>query len=483
MGDIFKLALRLFVFALVAAVALAMTNEVTKGPIEAQKLAAKMEALNTVLPGCEYAQIEYEGLAEGSSLDEIFEGKDASGAVVGYALTAAPQGYGGPIPITVGISTEGHITQTFVGALQETAGLGTRVADAEFKDQFIAIAADPDTLRNDVDTIGGATVSSSAFVGAVSEILTYSKNTLGIAPAAGDKEAILAAAAAAAGNAEPVITTNTYDVNGFGPMKVEVAVDDSGKIVSVKVLEHNETPGFGADLIGAGFDALVGQDIAGAAIDVKAGVTMTSKAINAALKAAGPQVPTDPYTVKGFGKFTMNVAVQDGVIAAINAPVHGETPGFGADILTEEALAYLVGQDIATAQVDAKSGVTMTSNAIADALKQAAAANGIVVETADAAPAADAASSATTAAAAPAAAPAAGNVYDVKGFQPMKVAVEVDEAGKIVSVAVTEHNETPGFGADLIGAGFDALVGQDIATAAIDVKSGVTMTSNAINEA
>ena len=42
MGDIVKLALRLFVFALVAVVALAMTNEVTKGPIEAQKLAAKM---------------------------------------------------------------------------------------------------------------------------------------------------------------------------------------------------------------------------------------------------------------------------------------------------------------------------------------------------------------------------------------------------------------------------------------------------------
>ena len=473
MGDIFKLALRLFIFAFVAAVALALTNEVTKGPIEAQKLAAKMDALNTVLPGCEYTQIEYEGLAEGSSLDEIFEAKDASGATVGYALTAAPQGYGGPIPITVGISTEGHITQTYVGALQETAGLGTKVAEPDFKDQFIAIAADPDTLNNDVDTIGGATVSSSAFVGAVSEILTYSKNTLGIAPAAGDKEAILAAAAAAAGDAEPVVTTNTYDVNGFGPMKVEVAVDDAGKIVSVKVVEHNETPGFGADLINAGFDALVGQDIAGAAIDVKAGVTMTSKAINAALKAAGPQVPTDPYTVKGFGKFTMNVAVQDGVIAAINAPVHGETPGFGADILTEEALAYLVGQDIATAQVDIKSGVTMTSNAIADALKQAAAANGIAVEVAE--PAA-----AEVAEAAPA---ASGNVYDVLGFQAMKVAVDVDETGKIVSVNVVEHNETPGFGADLINAGFDALVGQDIATAQIDVKSGVTFTSNGINDA
>ena len=34
MGDIVKLALRLFIFALVASVLLAVTNEVTKGPIE-----------------------------------------------------------------------------------------------------------------------------------------------------------------------------------------------------------------------------------------------------------------------------------------------------------------------------------------------------------------------------------------------------------------------------------------------------------------
>ena len=477
MGDIVKLALRLFVFALVAAVALALTNEVTKGPIEAQKLAAKMDALNTVLPGCEYTQIEYEGLAEGSVLDEIFEGKDASGATVGYALTAAPQGYGGPIPITVGISTEGYITQTYVGALQETAGLGSRVGEDEFKSQFIAIAADPDTLRDDVDTIGGATVSSGAFVNAVSEILTYSKNTLGIAPNAGDKDAILAAAAAAAGNAEPVVTTNTYDVTGFAPMKVEIAVDDAGKIVSVKVLEHNETPGFGADLIAdtAVFDALVGQDIAGAAIDVKAGVTLTSKAINSALKAAGPQVPADPYTVKGFDKFTMEIAVSDGKIASISVPAHNETPGLGADILTEEALASLVGQDLATAKVDVKSGVTLTSKAINDALRQAAAANGIAVEAEE--------SVAETEPTESVPAEAAGNVYEVTGFQPMKVAIDVDDAGKIVSVQVLEHNETPGFGADLIGAGFDALVGQDIATAQIDVKSGVTLTSGAINDA
>ena len=481
MGDIIKLAIRLFTFALVASVALAVTNEVTKGPIEAQKLASKMEALNTVLPGCEYEQIEYEGISEDSDLDELFVGK-VGGEVQGYALTAAPQGYGGEIPITLGVSAEGYVTQVYVGALQETAGLGSRVGESEFKDQFIAIAADPDTLRDDVDTLSGATVSSTAFVNAVSDMLTYTKGTLGIEPHAGDKDAVLAAAAAAAGEpAEPVVTTASYDVTGFQPFKVEISVDENGKIVSVTVPENNETPGFGADLIAdtAVFDALVGQDIATARIDVKAGATLTSNAINDALRQAGPQVPTDPYTVKGFDKFTVNIAVQDGKIAAVSVDEHNETPGLGADLLTEEALSVLIGQDIATAQIDAKAGVTLTSTAINNALRQAAAANGFVVE--EPAPAAEKEE------AAPAEETKTSDVpsYEVTGFQPFTVEIAVDADGKIVSVSVPAHSETPGLGAALIedASVFDALVGQDIATAQIDVKAGVTLTSNAINDA
>ena len=484
MGDIIKLAIRLFIFALVASVGLAVTNEVTKGPIEAQKLASKMEALNTVLPGCDYEQIEYEGLSEDSVLSELFVGK-IGGEVQGYALTAAPQGYGGEIPITLGVSAEGYVTQVYVGALQETAGLGSRVGESEFKDQFIAIAADPDTLRDDVDTLSGATVSSTAFVNAVADMLTYTKGTLGIEPHAGDKDAVLAAAAAAAGEpAEPVVTTATYDVTGFQPMKVEVSVDDSGKVVSVSVLEHNETPGLGADLIAdtAVFDALVGQDIATARIDVKSGVTLTSNAINDALRQAGPQVPTDPYTVKGFDKFTLNIAVQDGKVAAVSVDAHNETPGLGADLLTDDALSSLIGQDIAAAQIDIKSGVTLTSTAINNALKQAAAANGFVVE-----PEEPDVQTSATAEAEPAGEEQASGVpsYDVTGFQPFTVEIAVDADGKIVSVSVPSHSETPGLGAALIedASVFDALVGQDIAAAQIDVKSGVTLTSNAINDA
>ena len=595
MGDIVKLALRLFIFALVASVLLAVTNEVTKGPIEQQKLASKMAALNTVLPGCEYEQIEYEGISDDSALDEIFIGKNADGSIKGYALTANPQGYGGEIPITLGVSEGGYVTQVYVGSLQETQGLGSRVGDDAFKEQFIAIAADPDTLRNDVDTIAGATISSSAFVNAVQEMLTYTKGTLGIEPHAGDKDAILAEAAAINGGDEgedaPVeTTTNTYDVTGFAAFKVDVTVDSNGKIVSVSVPENNETPGFGADLIadqsvfdalvgqdiataqidvksgatltsnaindalkqaasagesgegsakvydvtgfapfkveialddagkivsvsvpennetpGLGadliadqsmFDALVGQDIATAQIDVKSGVTLTSNAINDALKQAAadlggaeaaPAVAGDPYTVKGMNKFTLYVEVKDGgKIASVSAPNNNETPGLGADMLTDEALSALVGEDLATAHVDVKSGVTLTSDAINAALKQAAIANGVAVA---AEPTVEATAEPT---AEPAAVPTVAEnaaveltMYDVTGFAPFKVGIAVDENGKIVSVSVPENSETPGLGADLIAdqSIFDALVGQDIATAQIDVKSGVTLTSNAINDA
>ena len=595
MGDIVKLALRLFIFALVASVLLAVTNEVTKGPIEQQKLASKMAALNTVLPGCEYEQIEYEGISDDSALDEIFIGKNADGSIKGYALTANPQGYGGEIPITLGVSEGGYVTQVYVGSLQETQGLGSRVGDDAFKEQFIAIAADPDTLRNDVDTIAGATISSSAFVNAVQEMLTYTKGTLGIEPHAGDKDAILAEAAAINGGDEgedaPVeTTTNTYDVTGFAPFKVDVTVDSNGKIVSVSVPENNETPGFGADLIAdqsvfdalvgqdiataqidvksgatltsnaindalkqaasagesgegsakvydvTGFapfkveialddagkivsvsvpennetpglgadliadqsvlDALVGQDIATAQIDVKSGVTLTSNAINDALKQAAadlggaeaaPAVAGDPYTVKGMNKFTLYVEVKDGgKIASVSAPNNSETPGFGADMLTDEALSALVGEDLATAHVDVKSGVTLTSDAINAALKQAAIANGVAVA---AEPTVEATAEPT---AEPAAVPTVAEnaaveltMYDVTGFAPFKVGIAVDENGKIVSVSVPENSETPGLGADLIAdqSIFDALVGQDIATAQIDVKSGVTLTSDAINAA
>ena len=53
MRDVTKLGLSLCAFALVAALALALTNAITKGPIEEQTLAASQAAQRAVLPEAE----------------------------------------------------------------------------------------------------------------------------------------------------------------------------------------------------------------------------------------------------------------------------------------------------------------------------------------------------------------------------------------------------------------------------------------------
>ncbi|MED9822040.1 MAG: FMN-binding protein, partial [Christensenellales bacterium] len=141
----------------------------------------------------------------------------------------------------------------------------------------------------------------------------------------------------------------------------------------------------GADLIAAGFDAVVGQDVATAQIDVKSGVTLTSNAINEAFKAAaadeavsvaavGDVAKTYEMQVKGMAKktFTLRISVDDaGVIVAATCPENSEDKGYIA--LTDDALSALVGQNITDAKYDTVAGVTVTSNAVNSALDAIAA--------------------------------------------------------------------------------------------------------------
>ncbi|MGN0997224.1 MAG: FMN-binding protein, partial [Candidatus Ventricola sp.] len=250
----------------------------------------------------------------------------------------------------------------------ETPGFGADlIADTAVFDALVG----QDIASAQIDVKSGVTLTSNGINSAL-------KAAAADAPAA---EAPAEEPAAAQTEAK------VYDAQGFQPMKVEIAVDDAGKIVSVAVTEHNETPGFGADLIAdtAVFDALVGQDIASAQIDVKSGVTLTSNGINSALKAAAADAPAAvtatpapsgkatiyEVIVKGISKhpFTLDVTVDEsGTIIAATCPSHTETEGRGATVLTDEALSVLVGQKIADAEFDIKSGVTVTSTAINNAL-------------------------------------------------------------------------------------------------------------------
>ena len=91
------------IIALVAAVALAVTNMITKGPIQERADAALREAFNAVMPAESYEAITIPSGYEVSSLYAAKNGDE----VVGYCVTASANGYNGPVAVNLGVGADG----------------------------------------------------------------------------------------------------------------------------------------------------------------------------------------------------------------------------------------------------------------------------------------------------------------------------------------------------------------------------------------
>ena len=77
----------------------------------------------------------------------------------GYAFNVSVQGYANPITFIVAFDLNGKIVGFNVTAVNDTPGLGTRVAEDDFRNSIL------NKMMNDsIDVISGATVSSGAIV-------------------------------------------------------------------------------------------------------------------------------------------------------------------------------------------------------------------------------------------------------------------------------------------------------------------------------
>ena len=84
----------------------------------------------------------------------------------GYVVMNEINGYGGSITTLIGFDNDGNITGiAYPENLQETPGIGMRVMENEFIDRFIK--KNKESI-NDVDTLTGATISSTAVKESVS---------------------------------------------------------------------------------------------------------------------------------------------------------------------------------------------------------------------------------------------------------------------------------------------------------------------------
>jgi electron transport complex protein RnfG len=108
---------------------------------------------------------------EGDSLDIFPARKDS--IIVGYAVsTYTNNGFSGNITLMAGFKPDGTIVNITILAHKETPGLGTKMDEPKFKDQFPGKNPSDFILKvrkdgGPVDAITAATISSRAYCEAV----------------------------------------------------------------------------------------------------------------------------------------------------------------------------------------------------------------------------------------------------------------------------------------------------------------------------
>ncbi|HKK01710.1 MAG TPA: RnfABCDGE type electron transport complex subunit G [Desulfuromonadales bacterium] len=185
MKEIARLVLVLTVITAAAALILALVEGVTKAPIAAQHRQEMLNAIKAVLPPVDNApdtdsvSLPIGKNRKGQVVKRVFYRGLKGGALKGVAFqVVAPDGYGGPITIMVGVDPAGHVTGVEILAANETPGLGNRIHQAWFRDQFVGKGLDNADWRvkkdgGQFDQITGATISPRAVVKALKKGLGY----------------------------------------------------------------------------------------------------------------------------------------------------------------------------------------------------------------------------------------------------------------------------------------------------------------------
>jgi Na+-translocating ferredoxin:NAD+ oxidoreductase subunit G len=171
-----NMVLSLTLISLVSSACLGFVYEFTKKPIELSILNKKLNAIKLVVP--EFTNNPNEEMfrlatGDGDSLEIYPARKDDT--IVGYAVnTFTSKGFSGNISLMAGFKPDGTIFNITVLEQKETPGLGTKMTEPEFKDQFNDKNPADFELKvkkdgGPVDAITAATISSRAFCDAVNK--------------------------------------------------------------------------------------------------------------------------------------------------------------------------------------------------------------------------------------------------------------------------------------------------------------------------
>ena len=493
----------LLIITLAAGLALGGTNALTKDPIAQQALIKAENARKAALPDAE--TFEELPLSEGAAVDWVYAGlKD--GSPVGYVAQKTVNGFGGKVEVIAGVDAKAAPETFSIGGItvggsdfSETAGLGARAKEPAFTNQFVGkiypvsyIKAGGEATESTVDALTSATITTTAVVNGVNDIVKYVKaDVMGIV-----------GVEMPAKPADGVFSASEKGVRG--PVYVEATFDGAGKVTYIKVGDESFAEDIGVGVIEPDFMIrFIGKQmpLEVGDIDVIAGATISStavvKALNTAYAVAGgaeivePETPAMPEkpaegvfsaSEKGFaGPVYVEAAFdEEGKITylAVGDDQFAETEGFGARALEAEEQYPFIGAQmpLELGSVDTLTGATFTKTAIVNGLNKAyAVSKGEAIEE----PVVEEIVMPEK--------PAEG-VFSAseKGFAgPVYVEAAFDEDGKITYLAVGDDQfaETEGFGARALEAEEQyPFIGTQmpLELGSIDALTGATFTKTAI---
>ena len=151
----------LLIICLVSTVILALLNMLTAPVVEAAEKEAVAESLRVVLPGGEFGDPEELGEDVPDTVTAIY--RDVNGK--GHVVTVLTRGYVGDIAVTVGVDSEGKVIKAVVTKESESHG---KAGMDSYTDRFTGL--DSEGVA-DAELFSGATISSTAIKGAVSDAL------------------------------------------------------------------------------------------------------------------------------------------------------------------------------------------------------------------------------------------------------------------------------------------------------------------------
>lgn len=160
----------LAVIVIVSVVLLMVVNSITSPIVKNTQVEEIKNTLRSIFP--EMSQYELE--------DEVYVIYE-DGEKAGYAFMASGSGYSGNIDIIVGLDSGFDIKGLSILSQTETPGVGSRITENSFTDQFKGLSASDIVLKVDggkIDAVTGATISSRAVVNGIQEKMIEIIDTL-----------------------------------------------------------------------------------------------------------------------------------------------------------------------------------------------------------------------------------------------------------------------------------------------------------------